>query len=98
MAATVELWMPFGEEYRLALSIPVDVCQRFSNHPLAWLRYLGLALYGNEGHISSALDGPEVDYSPAVIQAGPYYYVSQGESFRRPKDPSLIFNIRGIFA
>ena len=83
MAATVELQMPIDDIYQPALSIPVDMCQRFSLHPLTWLRYLGFIIYGTEGHISTAPGGPEVDYYQADIKPGIYYYVSpaQGESY-----------------
>ncbi|KAF8960923.1 hypothetical protein BDZ97DRAFT_1940255 [Flammula alnicola] len=77
MTTNVELWMPFNDIYRPALSIPVDTCQRFSVHPLTWLRYLGFTIYGNEGHISTLPGGPEVEYYQADIPPGIYYYVSQ---------------------
>ena len=49
-------------------------------HPLTWLHYLGYTIYGNEGHISTLLDGPEVEYYQADTPPGIYYYyVSQGE-------------------
>lgn len=81
MATNVELWMSFNDVYQAVLSIPVDMCQRFSIHPLLWLRYVGYTIYGNEGHISTLQDGPEVDYYQVPIPPGIYYYVtiSQGE-------------------
>ena len=81
MAANVELWMPFDSVYEHALSIPVNACQRFSLHPLTWLRYLGYTIFGNEGLISSSPGGPEVKYSQTTILPGSYYYVSQGEPY-----------------
>jgi hypothetical protein len=87
MAADVELWMSFDDIYRLALSIPVDTCKRFSVHPLAWLRYLGFTIYGNEGHISTLPGGPEVKYYQPDILPGTYYYVSQGESYSSDPRP-----------
>ncbi|KAF8960929.1 hypothetical protein BDZ97DRAFT_2035202 [Flammula alnicola] len=71
MATNVELWMPFNGTYRPALIIPVGECQRFSVHPLTWLRYLGFTIYGNEGHISTLPGGPEVEYYQADIPPVP---------------------------
>lgn len=93
----VQLWIRFGDEYHLALSIPLHVCQQFSLHPLTWLRFLGYAIYGIIGYISPERDGEEVaDYRPdgAAISPGNYYYISQGEPFRANLDLSLIFNNR----
>jgi len=63
MGANVELQMSFDSIYQIALSIPVDTCQRFSIHPLPWLRhgYLGFTIYGKEGDISTLPGGPKVD-------------------------------------
>jgi hypothetical protein len=76
----VQLWLPFNK-YRLALSIPFDECQRFSFHPLAWLRYVAYTIYGREGHLSMSANGPMVDCHAAIMQPTKYYYVSQGESY-----------------
>ena len=80
MTAHVKLWLFFNDGYQPALSIPVDTCQRFSIHPLTWLRYLGYTVYGNKGYISTSPDGTEVEDYYADIVPGNYYYVSQGES------------------
>jgi len=80
----VQLWIRFSGEYRLALAIPVDNCQGFTLHPLAWLRFLGYAIYGKEGYVSCERDGDEVaNYRPGggAILPGNYYYISPGESF-----------------
>ena len=99
MATSVNilLWIRLGDAYRHALSIPVHECQRFSLHPLTWLRFLGYAIYGKEGYISRERDGEEVaDYRPdgVAISAGNYYYISQGESFQVYQDLLFIFNDR----
>ncbi|KAF8345752.1 hypothetical protein F5887DRAFT_1061647 [Amanita rubescens] len=81
----MELWIRFSDEYQHALSIPVHECQRFSLHPLTWLRFLGYAIYGKEGYISRERDGEQVaDYRPdyVAISAGNYYYISQDNDFR----------------
>jgi hypothetical protein len=89
MAAIVELQMQIDGEYQPALSIPVETCQRFSVHPLSWLRYVGFTIYGTEGHISRSIIGPVVQYSLVDIQAGVYYYIpnDQGKSYSASKDP-----------
>jgi hypothetical protein len=98
MATIVELHMPIDGEYQPTLSIPVETCQRFSVHPLRWLRYIGFTIYGTEGHIFRSPAGPVVRYSEVDIQAGVYYYIpdSQGKSYfgiqgpLRPQCPMLI--------
>lgn len=86
---TANLHMKFDNIYQLALSIPVEDCQRFSIHPLTWLRYLAFTISGCEGIISSQPDGAEVQYYEADIQSGNYYYISQGTSY---------FGIQRMFA
>lgn len=84
-SVNVELWIRFGDEYQHALSIPVHECQRFSLHPLTWLRFLGYTIYGKEGYISLERDGEQVaDYRPdgVAISGGNYYYISQDSDFR----------------
>ena len=104
MAAIVELQMPIDGEYQPALSIPVETCQRFSVHPLRWLRYVGFTIYGTEGHISRSAAGPQVvRYSEVDIQAGVYYYIpdSQGKSYfgvQGPPNAQCSFNVRSISA
>lgn len=99
MAATIELQMPIDGEYQPALSIPVETCQRFSVHPLSWLRYVGFTIYGTEGHISQSTTGPVVQYSEVDIEAGIYYYMpdSQGKSYfniQIPLNAQCSFNVR----
>lgn len=84
MAAIVDLQMPIDDgyhSYQAALSIPVKACQRFSVHPLSWLRFLGYTIYGTEGYISRSPTGRVVRYSElnTDLQAGIYYY--------RPDEP-----------
>ena len=79
MAANIELWMSFDEEYQLTLSIPVATLHSFSVRPLAWLRYLASTIYGTEGYISSEKGGDEVDYNTSTDFCDQYYYVSEGK-------------------
>jgi hypothetical protein len=77
------LWIRFGRDYQLVLSIPAAACATFSHHPLTWLRFLGYTIHGKQGYISRERDGSEVaDYRPgdASISPGNYYYMSEGES------------------
>jgi hypothetical protein len=100
MSTEVQLWMSFGDDTLRALSIPVKNCQCFSRRPLAWLRYLGYCIYGKEGHISTVVGGPEVNYNQDTIQ-GDYYYVSQSESYSTIPGPVIqmfAFNARSPFA
>jgi hypothetical protein len=91
---SVELQMPFDETYLPALSIPVNDCQRFSTRPLSWLRYVASTIYGGGGgDISTSRDGAAVNYGQADVQAGIYYYVSRGESFWYPRNPSSLLTL-----
>jgi len=80
--ANVQLWMRCNGAYQPALSIPVDLCQRFSIHPFTWLCYVGFTIHGHEGDIYTVPGGPQpVEYYDATIQPGIYYYVSQGKLY-----------------
>ncbi|KAI9574401.1 hypothetical protein HD554DRAFT_2046869 [Boletus coccyginus] len=78
MSDQVELWVCLGDGSKLALSIPLAQCTTFATTPLKWLRFLGFAIYGRQGHISMSMNGPELDYT-LEIQARSYYFVSNGE-------------------
>ncbi|KAF8340795.1 hypothetical protein F5887DRAFT_888503 [Amanita rubescens] len=95
----VELQMPIDDEYQHALFIPVETCQRFSVHPLSWLRYVGFTIYGTEGHIFRSATGPVVRYSEVDIKAGVYYYIpdSQGKSYFGVQGPLNAHSMSGPF-
>jgi hypothetical protein len=76
--APVELHIRIDNTYIPVLSIPVDDCNRFALNPLRWLRFLGYAIYGSQGHISTTADGPPVDYESAVEGGAHYYFTSAG--------------------
>ncbi|KIK06021.1 hypothetical protein K443DRAFT_307311 [Laccaria amethystina LaAM-08-1] len=83
MSATtpkVRLQLSFPNETRvkLALSIPLDKCNNFVTNPLKWLRFLGFAIYGREGHLSLSKNGPDLADYTAAIEARSYFFVSQG--------------------
>jgi len=72
MAANVDLWIEFDGSYHSTLSIPVPDCQRFSIHPLRWLRYLGFTIYGTEGHsphylVAQRSTIPKIPYRLVII-------------------------------
>jgi len=77
--ASIDLYIGIDNAYIPVLSIPVDDCNRFALKPLRWLRFLGYAIYGNHGHISTTADGPPVDYESAIGEAH-YYFASAGTS------------------
>jgi hypothetical protein len=56
--AVVELWLSPDGTAELALSIPLAKCQALAVNPLKWLRFLGYAIYGQEGHLSTSDAGP----------------------------------------
>ena len=68
----------FDNVTKLALSIPLAKCGSFSVNPLKWLRFLGFAIYGQEGYLSTSKGGPEIDDYMAEIEARSYYFISEG--------------------
>jgi hypothetical protein len=77
-----QLWFHLPDGWIPLLSIPKEELPKFSTRPLKWLRYLGSTIYGREGILKEAQDGPEVeDY--AIKDTGTlladYYYQSTGE-------------------
>jgi hypothetical protein len=101
MAATVEriteLRMPIDGIYQSALPIPVEACQRFSVHPLTWLRYLGFTIHGTEGHISTA-PGREVDYYKLIYSPVFITMYHKASHISASKDPPFTFNFRATSA
>ena len=78
MTDRVRLYITIENKPRLALSIPLNICTTLSLRPLKWLRFLGYAIYGREGHLSlSAGAEPISDYTSNVT-ARPYYFSSTG--------------------
>jgi hypothetical protein len=77
--SNVKLWLSFGNTSKSALSIPVDRVRMFAVNPLKWLRFLGYAIYGREGYLSTSKTGPEVDDYTADIEARSYYFIAQGK-------------------
>ena len=75
----LRLRLSFGNVTRLALSIPLDKCRIFSVNPLKWLRFLGFAIYGREGYLSTSEAGPEIDDYTAGIEVRSYYFILEGK-------------------
>ncbi|KAF8341039.1 hypothetical protein F5887DRAFT_1076780 [Amanita rubescens] len=79
MTPKVKLRLSFGNVTRLVLSIPLDKCDTFAINPLKWLRFLGFAIYGRQGYLSTSEAGAEIDDYTADIKARVYYFISNGE-------------------
>ena len=76
--ASIELHVRINNAYLPVLSIPVDDCNRFALKPLRWLRFLGYAIYGSQGHICATEDASDrVDYESAIEGGTHYYFVSR---------------------
>jgi hypothetical protein len=75
----LRLSFPNVNQAKLALSIPLDKCDTFAVNPPKWLRFLGFAIYGREGHLSLSKDGPDLRDYTAAIEAHSYFFVSQGK-------------------
>jgi hypothetical protein len=72
----MDLYLPLDGEAVLALSIPTKKCETLARHPLRWLRFLGYAVYGQEGEISLSCGGkPVLDYR-AKLEPRAYHFVS----------------------
>ena len=74
----VKLLLCFDDSSKLALSIPLAQCTTFAITPLKWLRFLGFAIYGQQGRISMSMNGTEIDYT-AQIEARCYYFIPDGK-------------------
>ncbi|KIK06019.1 hypothetical protein K443DRAFT_307295 [Laccaria amethystina LaAM-08-1] len=74
----LRLSFPNETQVKLALSIPLDECTTFAVDPLKWLRFLGFAIYGREGHLSLSKNGPDLADYTAAIEARSYFFISQG--------------------
>ena len=57
----------------LALSIPLNICTTLSLRPLKWLRFLGYAIYGQDGHLSLSAGGEPISDYTSNLTARPYY-------------------------
>ena len=79
----VDLWLysKSNEIDILALSIPLGAFKEYAVNSLKWLKYLGYAIYGAEGRLSTSKDGPEIDLNyDAVVEIRPYYFISESQS------------------
>ncbi|KAF9512168.1 hypothetical protein BS47DRAFT_1394458 [Hydnum rufescens UP504] len=75
----VKLWLCLGDDSKLALSIPLAECGRYARYPLKWLRYLGYAIYGAEGYLSTSSSGADINDYTANVDAISYYLISAGK-------------------
>jgi hypothetical protein len=84
-ASNVELWLPFNNLAKVALSIPVAECTKYAINPLKWLRFLAYAIYGREGYLSKSNSGPEINDYMGDIEATSYYFIHQGKFLIRAR-------------
>jgi hypothetical protein len=67
-----------GDEMILALEIPVKIVRELTLRPYKWLRFLGFAILGIEGHLSRTESGEpltEIDYSSDILlENNPVYW------------------------
>lgn len=63
---------------RLILSIPISETKNYASKPLKWLRYLGFAIAGQRGCLSTSSAGPEIDNYDAELEAKSYYFILDG--------------------
>jgi len=78
MEENVALYISFEGRAKLVLLIPKQKCTTFSLSPIKWLRFLGYAIYGREGHISLTDGGESVSDYTSVVEARSYYFISPG--------------------
>src|SRR5260370_10840464 len=55
-------------------------CSKYAVNPLKWLRYIGYAIYGAEGYLSTLKGGNKVDDYTVDIEPDPYFFISEGKS------------------
>lgn len=89
----VKLWLSSGNITVLMLSIPLDKCSTFAFNPLKWLRFLGFAIYGREGYLSTSKAGPEIDDYTADIEPRSYYFFGQGKVDLRTINVANVVNL-----
>jgi hypothetical protein len=70
----VELYLLLAEQWQPTLRIPSSEFSQYTIKPLKWLRFLGYAIYGQEGHLSLTPDGDSVDVEPPVLELKTTYY------------------------
>ncbi|KAG9310480.1 hypothetical protein JVU11DRAFT_9624 [Chiua virens] len=75
----VKLLLAIGNRSEVALSIPLAECTTFSNSPLKWLRFLGFAIYGQQGYLSKTEGGADLNDYTAQIEPRPYYFISNSK-------------------
>jgi hypothetical protein len=77
---TTELYLRVNGSWRSILTIPNDDFNRFTTRPLAWLRFLGYAIYGRDGLLKTRPNGPELnsDNTNVADLNRRYYYISPG--------------------
>jgi len=89
---SIQLFIHIDDTWESALSIPVRDCNRFSTRPLKWLRFLGYAICGCDGHVIPRIGGCPVNYNSEVRGGANYYFDSSGTRFHISVECLLILN------
>jgi len=81
--AEIEIFLSIDETQVSFLSIPRSDIKRLAVSPFRWIRYVIFAICGARGDLSTAPDGPAVNYENTEIADGEntYYYRPSGKLF-----------------
>ena len=81
--AEIEIFLSIDETQISFLSIPRSDIERLAVSPFQWIRYVMFAICGARGDLSTAPDGPAVDYENTEIANDDniYYYRPSGKLF-----------------
>ena len=72
----VELWFHSNEiDIDIhVLSIPLMECRRYAIKSLKWLRYIGYAIYGVDGYLSTSEGGEDISDYDADVEPCAYCF------------------------
>ena len=81
--AEIEIFLSIDETQVSFLSIPRSDIERLAVLPFRWIRYVMFAICGARGDLSTAPNGPAVDYENTEIanDENTYYYRPSGKLF-----------------
>ena len=79
--AEIEIFLSIDETQISFLSIPRSDIERLAVSPFQWIRYIMFAICGARGDLSTAPNGPAVDYENTEIanDESTYYYRPEGK-------------------
>jgi hypothetical protein len=81
--AEIEIFLSIDETQIFFLSIPRSDIERLAASPFRWIRYVMFAICGARGDLTTAPNGPAVDYENTEIgnDENRYYYRPSGKFF-----------------